>query len=212
MGEMELMQWVERLRAAMFADPKHHLPWQERQAFYEALGDDKEAQRFCGWLAILSAQRVLPIALKETPWDSDVLQTIAAATKFLRGQGYPDIDEISIDIENVKEWTYFFKEYNTLANQSKLRRTIIAHSAALKALYTVSNKISLSFPPIDERTIDEDFAILVAVGDSAGAAAVAFALVDDETCSPELLQDFWEWWLIKAVPRAKILAAAKQLY
>ena len=216
--------WVQRLRSAMLHDPSHHLPWRERRAFYEALGDQAAALRLRGWLAILSAQRALPVVLIRTPWDPQPLQNLDAAIRYLRGEAYPLPDHDSLPAGLVLQASYdaasegydlFTDHYHADGS----RACAATYKALLEAtgqldrfkgvqhLYledgTTSFRGGIGLRDDQIMGTDEDWSVLAAVGDAAGAAAVALSCTSESsTCGPQKLRAFWMWWLDEALPRA----------
>lgn len=208
----------------MLDDPQHHLPWRERRAFYEALGDDVQARRLRGWLAILSAQHVLPIVLSTTPWDAQPLQNLDAAIRFLQGEPYPLAEGPEISAEQVIEASYHADSdaYDPLTDMYRAdigRASAATHKALLEATGRLDSFKTtkymhgrrengfyfrgLALPDNQILGDDEDWSIFVAVGDAAGAAAVASACTSERSaCDPAKLRAFWEWWLYEALPRA----------
>ena len=50
---------------------------------------------------------------------------------------------------------------------------------------------------------DEDIAHLAAYCDTAGTAAMAYACEREQFhTQPQLLRDYWEWWVESALPQA----------
>lgn len=81
-----LNDWRERVRQAMLRHPQHHLSWRLRRDFYVELGNETpEARAFRGWLAVLCAQKVLPIAMTHLPDESLPFRQLSAALQLLKG-------------------------------------------------------------------------------------------------------------------------------
>jgi Immunity protein Imm5 len=226
---IEIDIWTSRMREAVQSDVNHHLDWRLRRAFYLALGDDLQSVHMRGWLAILSAQRVLPIILNATPWEPQALQDLDAAVRFLRGWPYPIHGKPSFTPDQVSEASYDACEegYNLLTDTDRAD-VIRAQVAAAKALlevgqtgkhrfegiehyYVTSQGVAFSGTPQPEDNVtgdDEAWSVLIAVGDAAGAAAVASACgPDTSACDPDKLQTYWMWWLTDAVPLASNLSS-----
>ncbi|WP_168733519.1 hypothetical protein [Deinococcus sp. Arct2-2] len=217
----------------MEVDPLHHLPWRLRRAFYADLGSEAGGRRVKGWLAILSAQRVLPLVLSATPWEPQPLQDLDAAVRFLRGWTYPIHDEPGFTPERVSLASYDSGEggYDFFTDESRadvLRAAVAAGKALLEASsdrdpFGGASNIhqhgeSLTFSSVkqadeDIEGDDEMFSVLIAVGDAAGAAAVASACgPETSSCDPERLAAFWTWWLDDALPLAFKLADVDWLH
>jgi hypothetical protein len=221
------------MRAAMEGHPQHHLPWRLRRTFYADLGSGAYGRRVKGWLAILSAQRVLPLVLRAIPWEPQPLQDLDAAVRFLRGWTYPIHDEPGFTPDRVSQASYDSGDggYDLFTGESRAD-VMRAAVAASKALLEASNDRdpfegasnihqhgkSLTFSSVsqaddDIQGDDETFSVLIAVGDAAGAAAVASACgPETSACHPERLAAFWSWWLDDALPLAFKLADANWLY
>lgn len=220
--------WVQRLRNAMLHDASHHLPWRERRAFYADLGDHAAARRLRGWLAILSAQRALPLVLTRTPWDPQPLQNLDASIRYLRGEAYPLPNGKSLPTELVVQASYdaVSEGYDHFTDQfhaDASRASAATHKALLEATghldrfegiqylhlenggLTMKGGVALRDDQI--ASTDEDWGVLAAVGDAAGAAAVALACSSESaSCDPRKLRAYWTWWLDEALPRARQIA------
>ncbi|WP_288479987.1 Imm5 family immunity protein [uncultured Deinococcus sp.] len=226
-----LNPWVQRLRSAMLHDPSHHLPWRERRAFYEALGDQTAARQLRGWLAILSAQRALPVALIRTPWDPQPLQNLDAAIRYVKGQDYPlpGRGGLSADVMLDASYDAVSEGYDLLMDHyhadgsracaatykalleatGHLNRFEYVHRYSFEGGTTVfSGGLRLGDDQIT--ATDEDWSVLTE-GDAAGAAAVALSCTSESsTCDPQKLRAFWMWWLDEALPRACQIARYEQ--
>lgn len=211
MAHAQLDAWRERFRAAVQAHPQHHLSPPLRRDFYLDLEDSLFTRRFRGWLAVLAAQRALPILMEFTPYEALPFQEIDACIRLLRRNNPPEEDEVAIIMEDGYNATGSFAGED-LVNGGKHFHVAAVEMAACKALLEVTG-----WPdpfkhavrpglPADEWPSDEKLA-MSGSGDTAGCAAVAASCSSTSfTCDPERLLAFWTWWLDTAWPRAEVYA------
>ncbi|MBN1312181.1 MAG: hypothetical protein JXB30_12245 [Anaerolineae bacterium] len=218
-GKVQLL--VNEALAEMDADPQHRLAHQRRRQIYDAFKRlvHPPGQRACGWLAVITARRVLPLFQQEYPEDTLPQDLLDAAIGAL--QGSVD-DEAADDLQDEgyhasgNTWGYDEMEITWNAD--------LAGRAAYHALKEARGQVPLSnldrihtlgevsFPsgefseypqPIrGDQFTDEDLCGIES-SDAAAAAAVAFACrPDGPLCDPSKLREFWTWWLTEAVPEA----------
>jgi hypothetical protein len=214
--------------AEMQADPRHRLLPRRRQALYAALAAAPRLSAAPHWLAVLAAERVLPLFRVRCPEDELPPALLAAAIGVLEGQGDADT---AAELEargyraSKNAWGYEGDELPWPVG--------LAADAALRALreargyrpltnldaYRSQGTVALqpgpaAGPPLPaptpgEEALNDETLCRMEDGDTASIAAVAAASSDfGPTCDPERLQAFWTWWLQEALPGA--VAAARR--
>ncbi len=192
----------------------HRVDAQTRRSIYQAFGPPTErlSIRARSWLAILTAQKVLPIFQQALPAEDMPQRLIEMAIAVV---------EKKVDVEEAyqlateghemvgRQWGY--DEADVPWN------AWFAGNAAVRALLeTVTHEPfqrldkfwKLGQLPTSDRQIvradewlDEELAQVG--GDVASAAAMAWACgTADPKCDPDKLREFWEWWLAQAIPKA----------
>lgn len=211
MAHAQLDAWRERFRAAVLAHPQHHLSPPLRRDFYLDLEDSLFIRRFRGWLAVLAAQRVLPILMELTPYEALPFREIDACIRLLRGDDELNRDEVAVIMEYGYNATGNFPGSDLVTGEEHFH-VAAAENAACKALLEVAGwpdpfKHAVRPDlPADEWPSDEELA-MSGSGDTAGCAAVAASCSSTSfTCDSERLLAFWTWWLDTAWPRAEVYA------
>ena len=204
-----LDEWRERLRQAMLGHPQHHLNWRLRRDFYVELGNETpEARAFRGWLAVLCAQKVLPIAMTHLPDESLPFQQLSAALQLLKG-GIP-----AESIQRLLDAGYHFV-YHECLDGSHRRDVQRAVFCGYKALLEAQGEFQPDpFGGLGPEWVDSAEAEFqsAATAEAASYAATAWAGssgTDDAdilVIDPERLRDFWLWWLDEGWPIAFQLA------
>ncbi len=212
-----LGRWRERLRGAMLADPRHHLDFALRRAFYLELGQETRLVRaFRGWLAVLCVQKVLPIILQATPSDREPLDELSACISHLLDAEMLLSLRRTLDSNYHGSWVHLQYFYPELPENALAVR--MASFRAMQEVKHWDNDYGWLDPfetarMVDGRgqdlpTTDADWVGSAGVGDAASTAAVAFACSEESTvCDPEKLRAFWEWWLDEGWERALFFAS-----
>jgi hypothetical protein len=171
----------------MRADPRHRLPPRRLQALYAALAAAPGLSATPHWLAVLAAERVLPLFRTLCPEDELPPALLATAIGVLEGhmdravaalleaQGYQTSENA---------WGY---EVDGLPWPVGL-----AADAVLRAL-----REARGYQPLTnlEACLDQG-TLALQTGPAACQARSAPASRDfGHTCDPERLQAFWTWWL-----------------
>jgi hypothetical protein len=205
----------------MQADPGHHLSHHRRRVIYDAikseLGD--EARIVQGWLAVIAAERVLPMFEALFPDDNLPRELLDTATGILRGQ---------VDDERIEEmqdlgyhasgncWGYDEDEmpWNVeMAAMSAYRAMIeaLGHEpfqnldkvVILGEVDLGSGTLNEHPEPIKGEQFTDEELCTDGNSDTAAPAAVASSCgADGPWCDPGKLHAFWEWWLKEAIPDA----------
>ena len=219
--------------------PKAYVEWRVRQHIYRAFGSYTERPIHIerGWLAILAAQKVLPIFVAAHPYYSLPIHLIAAAIDEL-GYDRTDATLFAYDhaqhVERLLELAYqvlgnpWLDDYNGHVDYAADMAATAANKALQEAhgwedpfahihsfyIGTGEKKGFMSlrkeaqpqwWEPATNYS-EEQWIYLAAVGDTAGAAAIAYAGQSDRTCDRAKLEEFWTWWLQDAIPEAWRLA------
>jgi hypothetical protein len=194
----EIDTFITVLRERVAHRDQHYLLPEERRILYRMFEAHSEAD-IRGWLAIIAAQRVLPIFEQEIPEEKVPRIQLYLASKVERGV-------IPLDSWQVR--AYFDYGYTSAGDDwgyiiSKTVR--LAGFAAHRALAEV-----IGYNPLDLISDGERDELFVGTNamDTAGTAAYAAASIDYN--DPEIrnvynydrLFTFWEWWLREAIPQA----------
>jgi hypothetical protein len=230
-----LQQAIEEALTAMRSDLTHELNWRYRRAIYKTFGDYEvnEVRKARNWLAILTAQKVLPIFTTLVPWEPLPLLLLSAALKIVlreHDEAWEWEDEDMESTLRVHDLAYhafgntvawdpfverFFRnaEYAGFASYKALGEVLgnedpfehIGHFSRSKdGAYGAFGKRSGEDWIGGEEFADVDMAHLAAVGDTAATAAIGYSCSEDSReCDPKKLREFWEWWLIDAIPLSR---------
>jgi len=212
------------------ASPTHHLDWRHRREMYKTFGSasDPTVLKVRGWLAVLSAQYVLPLFEKRP------LATLISDDPNFEGVPRRAIDaaiNMLHDSADQQVVAYVHNDaYMTFGtwgdgDPSFSMKATTAGFCSYKAMLEVMGNLepfalAESFhkgtkpglPQDNSRTdwisgdefTDTDWAEIAACGDAAGCAAIAYACDPNslDQCDPEKLKAFWTWWLLEAIPKA----------
>jgi hypothetical protein len=190
----ELVDSVERARAAMLRDPASAVAPFFRSGIYQALRSSPGGARAHARLAWLTAQHVLP--LWNSAW-SDVPQTaLALAHRVLAGEIQPELvkpDAIAAQDE--------FDRLGGTAEALRARRSFFAGQAAILALFEVLGEGPFAGLVLREEETDSDLDPWCS--DAAlWAAAALSGRVGESTAAIAQRREFWEWWLDGAIVSA----------
>lgn len=218
----EIQRLVTTALAEVNADPQHGLSPLRRRQIYDALktATDPIGQRACGWLAVITAQRVLPLFQQEFPEDTLPQELLNTAIGILQGavedatandlqdQGYHasgnawgyDEAEISWNADLAGCAAYHaLKEargQEPLGNLDQFFKLGVVNWPSGKSL-------SEYHQPIGADQFTDEELCQIENSDTAAAAAVASACEPGGLpCDPSKFQEFWTWWLTEAIPEA----------
>lgn len=214
-----LTQRIDKALEEIRSHPEHRLEAKRRRMIYEAFGEksDLVAKRARGWLAVLTAQYVLPIGEKFLPNEDIPRRLVTLAQRVLEGTVDPQVASKREIVEGVdiQDWGYPEESpWNVYiagkTGDRALMETLGQDPFALGVVWIpdqnmtmfVSDAREVHGVPMDQwsdEMLAENF------GDTASAAAVAFAcdpLSPTLKCDPDKFLAFWEWWLIEAIPMA----------
>jgi hypothetical protein len=184
------------------ADPEHKMSPQRRREVYSALST-VEGQPTIGWLAVITAQRVLPIFQQRYPDDTLPQELLNTAIGVLQGQ-----------VEDAQATEMIDRGYHASAgawgyDEREIPWPVwLAGNTCYHALKEVCGYQPLSFLPeyykgdvltpwSDKDLCEMDFS------DAAGAAAIASSSNLHGTAYGSQRQlEFWRWWLGEAIPAA----------
>lgn len=223
-----LQSLAARAPADMQADPRHRLAPRRRRALYAALSAEPALRTAPYWLAVLAAERVLPLFRAMCPEDELPPTLLAAAIGVLEGRVDQDT---AAELErqgygaSKNAWGYEADELPWPVG--------LAADAAFHALreargyqpltnldaYLRQGTVELQPGPGDTRNVPQlppvpgdngphdEVLCQMEDSDTASVAAVAAAASDyGPTCDPERLRAFWTWWLQAALPAAVVAA------
>lgn len=200
-----------------------YFDWKKRRQIYKLLNVDSTSTpnpRHM-FLAIQSAEFVLPLFQPVDPDDAVVFELLEGAKAFLDDRA-DNLDKLN----KVEDEGYYLSEgfgYNFETGQRDYQ-SFYAGFAAYKALVEVrhmidpwehidllsksQNVMRSGIPEIVGWTsghdfTDEDWNHLAAFGDTAAAASFAYSTSRTlDQCQPKLLYEFWKWWTEVALPKA----------
>ena len=217
-----LQTLVDTALAEMQTDPDHRLSHRRRGQIYDALGPltEDSGRKARGWLAVMTAMRVLPIFQAAFPEDTLPQQLLDMAVSMVQGRG----DEAAAD--ELQEWGYNASGNAWGYDEAEMPwNADMAGSAAYHALKEARGQPPLQHldkvfklgvvawpsgeqvtkypnPQAATQFTDEDMC-QIENSDAAAVAAVAFACnAGGPTCDPDKLREFWTWWLMEAIPEA----------
>ncbi len=182
------------------SDLNHELRPKHRDHIYASWSEPTfDTQRLQANLAIITAQRVLPIWQKRMPEDKTPDYAINLARMILDGT----IDhKVASQEANGKIWNHFG---NRIESRKISRRAIYAYSAAIEALFIVLGRKPFEYLDIDEYNTNGD--IPPGEGDVASSAIIAYVeILSEIDANLKKNLEFWEWWLTEAIPQAWELA------
>jgi len=208
---VNLAEIIDDALATVRNHPEHRLGAKQRRTVYESFGprNDPTANRARGWLAVLTAQHVLPIGEQVFPDEDIPRRLVEMAEGVLEGAIDPQVAHRREIVEGVdiQDWGYPEEApWNVFlagkTGERALAETLGQDLLALGLVWVDIDTPDESGIPMEEwpdEKLAEDY------GDTASAAAVAFACDPHSPaikCDPDRFLDFWEWWLTEAIPTA----------
>jgi len=203
--------------------PRNYLDGRIRREIYNLLNVNStlHPDRRHQSLAILAAEYVLPLYQPTGLDDRLVYQLLEAARAFTQNEtDVAKVDEIEEAGYNAAQWFGYDFEKDQWHYQSA-HAGFAAYKALVEARHLIDpwdgiERLSKSDgvhrvggePHPEGWTVgaeftDDDWCNLATFGDTASAAAFAYATsADVDECLPEKLRDFWEWWVSVALPKA----------
>jgi hypothetical protein len=199
---------------------EHHFDWRVRRDLYRALHALPHPQAYAvhGWLAVITAEYVLPIFT--TAIDDDPLpqKLVACAREVMEGvvprnsvkvqelleEGYQGT---GIDCLDWRDTVNYAAEYVGTATYKALLEANGAHDLLAHTDQHVRGQTVQVFhwqqTVAPSEVTDYHIAELAAFSDTASAAAIAYACHSDRyQLEPQRLKAFWEWWAHVALPAA----------
>jgi|GEM_PF-980021 len=217
-------QQIEKALIALQIHPQQTLMPIERLAIYDAFGfrSNLQEQRVRAYLALITAQRVLPLWQVAFPSDDMPKRMLVLAEGVLRRT----VDTEVAAREMADAWYHHPQSGDS--EEYVLWHIYCAGEAALNAVsealgknplaeriqdYTSANHKDPIYIKDAETITDND--LVYGVADTASSAAIAYAgridggdgYLIDSPSDPEKRREFWEWWLTEAIPQAWELAA-----
>ncbi|HEX8219006.1 MAG TPA: hypothetical protein VF914_07305 [Chloroflexia bacterium] len=246
----EVLQVTTDALINMRSSPTHHLAPFYRYQLYRTLGrvvgsasssregSDDGVSTVQAWLAILTAERVLPLfegaifALDDM--DEDFLHLPRQLIDMARGlmMGQLDLESARWEAGEAHELFGNWLSESDYDPDAVPLNAVLAGNAAQRALseaagwdyfllMSAENEQRWSQPPdlstypqkqaldLESQEPLTDEQLVYEGSDTAGKAAVAYACSTTSVrCEPERLEEFWTWWLTEALPEAWGLAAS----
>jgi hypothetical protein len=231
---LELQNLIDESERYIEQGALHHLDHFRRKSIYDAIAlliPDK-VQKVYTWLDILSAQKVLPIFTNtvkenELPTETTTVAINVAQNNISKASAEWHYDKV--DIHKGYNWGYSYLPVNV---ECAAEAAVLALKTSL-GYYPLTNitgfsnrKLVTNIDVWQDSNARELFA-----NDAALAACLALAYVPtqenearvlpylssenrmvlgipkQELCNPELMLQFWKWWLLEAIPKAYKLSA-----
>jgi hypothetical protein len=185
----ELIEAVTIARTAMQEHPTHQLLPIYRRTIYEAMG-----ARVRGYLALITAEYVLPIWQKAQPTDHMPDRIIALG----KDVWHQNTITKAVDRQLDADWAYLDE---LAVTPFGFTQAFLAGFAAVKALSEVLGGDQFQNVSINEITTDQGLDPWSS--DTAAQAASAYSgPVWIANSDISLRKVFWEWWLDVAIPIA----------
>lgn len=206
--------------STMNAHPEHQYDWRRRRDMYQHLHDSYGAcgHDVHGWLAVLTAEHVLPLFLSTFPDDPLPLRLVQTARHImqksiatqsemldaLEDEGYLGT---GIDCLTWRSTIAYHAEYAGTASYKALLEARGIHDLLHGTERLIHGQevqvFDLPAHTTPEAVTDRDIAHLAAYSDTASAAAIAWACRKDQfDLDHHQLKAFWEWWGTTALPAA----------
>jgi hypothetical protein len=218
----EIKQGIALALAEVNAEPKHRLSHQRRRKLYDLFKtfSDLNTHRAIQWLAVITAQRVLPLFQQEFPDDTLPEELINAAIGVLKGKVN---DTTADDIQDQgyqasgASWGY---DEETITWNADLAGSAAYHALMesrgqepfehLDKIFEIGvvsvpsgNWVDKYPKPKGADQLTDESLCQFPNSDTAGVAAVAFSCRSDgPICDTLKLKEFWVWWLTEAIPKA----------
>jgi hypothetical protein len=224
---------IKAARSSMHLHPQRLLAPSIRQQIYHALGPktDSVSNRARGWLAVLSARRVLPIftqAFPNMPLPQELLDT---AAKILHGEvddgtvttllnhgyhaagncwGYDEEDmPVSIDLAGSAAYHALKEAHGTEPLTNLHKYLSLGTVTTLQGADSLNSefKVAINPEPLSGDKWTDERLCHVDAADTAAVAAMAYASQEHgDKYDPQKPEEFWEWWLTEAIPAAWAMA------
>jgi hypothetical protein len=189
--------------------PKHFLHPKTRRALYDLIQSlfPTTAWQIRGWIAFITAQRVLPIFERSLPDERMPRRLLTLAQRVLVGS----LPSTSWRVKRYVDVSYHAAGHCWGRDEEEVPYSAdVAGSAARKAilevlgyeplrnlhyLHVFTGQQSLSGDDLSDLHLASD-----GQGDTASAAAIAYATEGNNlNAAPQRLSDFWHWWLQEAI-------------
>lgn len=198
MTRIQLQLAVEQAMEALAQQIDHSLKPIYRCNVYAAFGpvQDINAYRTRGWLDVLTANHVLPIWQGVWPDDNTPADLLLLAEGLLGGT-------VSRE-EAHKKWNVVWARLQGRNEEGKWQaheEACCARQAAIQAVSWLINP-DLTCAEVTESDTDEDLLDPVCSDSALWAAAAYSGAMWSVEPNLSRNQEFWIWWLEKAIPRA----------
>jgi hypothetical protein len=206
---MPLPDHIQRLitdgLSEMHGHPSHHFDWRTRRTLYHLLRAEEPTIGYGahGWLAVITAEHVLPLFTSTFPQDRLPYRLLWYARRILTGS----LLSASRRLDLIEDQGYMRTGIDMIFYD--LRDGVIAYNAeyagaaAYKALveargtHDLLDRVEALYDSCEQDSTfsDPDIAHLAAFSDTASTAAIAAACnVESDHIDPARLKAFWEWW------------------
>lgn len=206
----QLQQTIGWAYTAMLEHPRHELLPFYRRGIYNSIGPRSHTQtrRVRTMLDLLTARRVLPLWQKERPNDPWAERLLATSEGVLLGK--VTVEEARAEGDEAwNQWEAMDTDPEQPNYEDFSIHTFGAISAAIEALFAASRRCRFDGGLITNQ--DTDANIDPWSSDTAKWASTAYAgAVWESDSDPIKRKEFWEWWLLEAIPEAWQAAQGQQ--
>jgi hypothetical protein len=208
----------------MQADPLHNFDWRTRRQIYKLFTplSNPVVRKARSYLAILAAEHVRPIFSSRFPerdLPQRLIDTARSVSDGILDEGDPQVLDVEdegyhatggyIAYDDKIQMVIHNADYAAFATYKALIEILhmpdpwqhIGNLRKIRSQYLVGGEVDPSFWTPGSEFMDEDWAGLAGAGDTAAAAAMAFATTEDSAMpQPDKLEAFWIWWANVALP------------
>jgi hypothetical protein len=209
--------------------PQHHFDWHIRRAMYKEFKshDLKRGQAAHGWLAVITAEFVLPIFTAANSEDDLPVRLLDIAQKIMMQQESISLEAIEqlldegymgtgIDAIEWRDKVAYNAEYAGATCYKALleasgHQDLLDNVETLKIGVYPNGNMVMSIGGTEagatwssgDTLSDEEIAHLAAYSDTASPAAIASSCgIDNRIIDYAKLSSFWEWWVNSALKEA----------
>jgi hypothetical protein len=192
-----LQPLVAECHLALLKNPAFALPPKSRQLLYHKIDPGFPQLNFVReWLAVITAQHVMPLWEEKWPENTFPSQLVEAARGFLLRKVH--IAKLQTLADQGWEW---LEKLSISPNGEQYGDEFFSAMAAVEAAREAMGRNPLEGEVLDE--VEDDNSLDPWTSDTAKWAAAAYAgRIATPTSNTLKRQEFWEWWLTQALPQA----------